>query len=373
MKEVMLSILKNHRVRLFKIVPPLVVTVVIAFAYSLYSAPEQPADQHWGNISLQMVVDTIHDNYAIRTGDFFLTRNKATALEIKKTPAALHLYDDLAVGYARLKDYRQALDQIEKKKQHIPRQEELHWYKYFANRGSFLFNIGLDMVFKEGNPGGKEYLLEALQDIRKALNIYPHDHFYREHLEVLTVQWFLRALDKPSVLNRENIFGLTALNEQFLTEIGSPEICGRNYARFLPEVIKGEIEGAGLYSRACPILLKSIIAEIRLGRGGDSFMFLTIGNLLLEMGEPYYAWHAYARAVLMKHPAEGQIKAFMKKLSYLLAGPEDPLEAIYPALWDEYHSATREAGFFSDSFRIHERTILKEGGEPTTENILGSF
>lgn len=100
-------------------------------------------------------------------------------------------FDDLAVAFDKLGEPLEALKWIDRKPKSIAKDDKDAWYRYHANRGTFLIHAWL---------GGKRPLeagKEGLRDLEEAIRINPDAHFGRENSQIKLVKAFL----KPSEAN----------------------------------------------------------------------------------------------------------------------------------------------------------------------------
>lgn len=131
---------------------------------------------------------------------FYAMRLKRVTAQLRAHPRQLALYDDAAVACDRLEHDAAAIAWIEKKRQQLVKLDTSnkavheHWYRYYANVGTFWAHHWLRAG---ANPQHLAEVKRARDCIAKAIKLKPNAHFGRERYQLLALQWIIRVVSKP--------------------------------------------------------------------------------------------------------------------------------------------------------------------------------
>jgi hypothetical protein len=123
---------------------------------------------------------------------YFEMRLQRTALLLGNDPKNLDAYDDAGVACDRLGLWDQAIQWMDKKRAELDKHDAAddtvhqHWYRYHANRGTFLMHRWI------GNGADRNQLDqvdEACLEIEQALRLNPDAHFGREKYQLAAMKW----------------------------------------------------------------------------------------------------------------------------------------------------------------------------------------
>lgn len=144
-------------------------------------------------------VDAITGRFPRNPPLYYEMRLARVERELTDRPDALELYDDAAVACDRLNRGPEAIDWMARKRQALERlkkqgrPETEHWYRYFANLGTF----EIHQWFREGaseSEIGKA--VQARDHIARAVAINPDAHFGRERVQLRTIEWVIGGRSK---------------------------------------------------------------------------------------------------------------------------------------------------------------------------------
>lgn len=123
---------------------------------------------------------------------YYEMRLTRVAAEIEKDPTRLDLYDDAAVACDRLHNDDEAIGWMAKKRTILDKvdaeQVKDHWYRYYANLGTFHAHRWLRAG---ANRGSLADLRLGRDLIAKAIEINPDAHFGREKFQLMAIDWLI--------------------------------------------------------------------------------------------------------------------------------------------------------------------------------------
>jgi hypothetical protein len=146
---------------------------------------------------------------------YYEMRLKRVAQELQAQPAKLDLYDDAAVACDRLGKSDEAIVWIEKKRAKLERldakkpQTREHWYRYYANVGTFWAHRWLH---DDGQRGRIDEMKTARDLIKKAIAIKPNAHFGREKYQLKAMEWIINP---PSIGSSKVLPDILNWQEEF--------------------------------------------------------------------------------------------------------------------------------------------------------------
>lgn len=295
-----------------------------------------------GGVSLRfaMVHDVIHERFARHGKAYYTERNRRARLAIaeerrkqgsagRPSPDYFAWCDDLGAGLDYLGEHDEAVRMLRAK---LREQEALNYqgrdlYTTYANLGTFLIH-GNFRKARDGDEAAKERLREGLAFIHKSIDVNPQAHFGREVWQAEVVEYMLAAMENPTILSKFDLIG-DKLTSYWDTEwLGSSywphnwdTHQGRHAAAFLKAPYSKEKAASIRSSIACvgaedgwkgvvrtshqePVPFDEptlgIIGMWRLGGGANPHFALTLGEIMVRVGQRYIAWCAYERAVQMK-------------------------------------------------------------------------
>ncbi|QDU64134.1 hypothetical protein Pan216_50230 [Planctomycetes bacterium Pan216] len=300
-----------------------------------------------------MVHDVLHQRYPVHGSSYYLARNRARREALRsedarrsanEPPSLAYLtnMDDLAVGHERLGEYDEAIDLMRQKlnllKRYYPAaeaesrsddsgelsEEALALYRAHANLGTFLIHAGFKPAIN-GDPKGRDLLLEGIGQIRRSLEINPGAHFDREEWQIIAVLSLLEAIKDHGRLLRYDIVG-GRLDEPL-------DVRRKAYDRewvYMARSLFGSLEGIpendkvdDMHREAAresitpvnlvdPASSNGAVREVpfdepvlgilgmwTLGGGPNPHFALALGGLMERVGQRYLAWDAYQRAADM--------------------------------------------------------------------------
>jgi tetratricopeptide (TPR) repeat protein len=150
------------------------------------------------------MVNVIAGRFARNPPLYFEMRLARVSEEIQAKPESLALYDDAGVACDRLGRYDEALRWMDLKRRQLEAQgarpQDEHWYRYYANVGTFRAHKWLAEGAKQDR---RKELQQARNEIAKAIQINPDAHFGREKYQLLVMEWLLEGDDqtgRPALL-----------------------------------------------------------------------------------------------------------------------------------------------------------------------------
>ena len=142
------------------------------------------------------LVEIITGRFPRNSALYYQLRITRCQRELAATPNQLALYDDISVAYDKLGKSGEALVWIEKKRARIPKTDTEALYRYFANVGTFRAHHWLREGAKDERRGE---LMQARDEIAKAIELKPDAHFGREAYQLQAMEWLLNAHEKQSL------------------------------------------------------------------------------------------------------------------------------------------------------------------------------
>jgi hypothetical protein len=300
-----------------------------------------------GGVSLRfaMVHDVIHERFARHGQAYYTERNRLVRQSFKDdqslapaegqlTERHFGLLDDLGVGLDHLGAHEEAVRVLRTKlrQQESLKQTGRALYTTYANLGTFLIH-GNYRRASTGDAAAKERLCEGLVFIRKSIDVNPEAHFGREVWQAVAVEFLLAALENPPLLLQFDMAGdslwrdIDPWQNRSIRDAAAWGIAGD--ARFAAKYLKNPdeyLKGSG--GRSGPVTFRGQIACVgaeapwnevvksshrgpvyfdepvlgiigmwRLGGGANPQFALTLGEIMLRVGQRYVAWCAYERAV----------------------------------------------------------------------------
>ncbi len=338
-----------------RVIRPIIVVLMVpigALAAIAFSSPRTvtsvfPLPHHIpkyeGGISLRfaMVHDVIHERYPKHGRDYYEERNRLARRALSEedagrrqgeapTPAYFALKDDLGVGLERLGKHEEAVSLMREKQ----RQQEAaglkgrDLYSTQANLGTFLILWQMEEGFAD-LPATKRRLNEGLKLVRASMISNPEAHFGREVWQAVLLEFFLVAVDDPTLLTRYDMIG-NRLDQEFgstrLSCFDPKSLWGkagksRQVGRFLQtehlnnsygesaELLRMDMRKVGAEEDwACEVVSDhekpvpfdeptlGIVGMWRYGGGANPHFALALGEIMLRVGQRYIAWCAYERA-----------------------------------------------------------------------------
>lgn len=319
--------------------------------YRVYPPPHH-VPKYLDGISLRfaMVHDVLHERYPRHGKGYYTERNRLVRRELqaaalkssgKLTDGEFSLLDDLGAGHDALGQDDEAVRILRDK---LKRQQSLGYqgarlYTTYANLGTFLIH-GSYVAARKGDAAAKELLREGLGFIHKAIEVNPGAHFGRETWQAVAVEFLLSAIDKPELLlhydligdrldaevkptwrgahraslRRRAVVNLLDASEEARAEMYQPRPDPESPGpRMRPLGLEWDITQVGAEdgwkeavkaSNDNPVpfdeLTLGIIGMWRLGGGANPYFALTLGEIMLRVGQRYIAWGAYERAAAMQ-------------------------------------------------------------------------
>jgi hypothetical protein len=155
---------------------------------------------------------------------YYRMRLERVSKEVTSTPDKLELYDDAAVAADRLHDHDTAIAWAKKKHSVLMRldpkreSQKEHWYRYFANLGTFKAHKWL----REGmNEDRVSEVKSARAAIGEALAINPDAHFGREKYQAGVLDYVLYLQEKREY---------PRTFDEFLSNLGEPQEAAKGLA-----------------------------------------------------------------------------------------------------------------------------------------------
>jgi hypothetical protein len=295
------------------------------------------APKYAGGVSLRfaMVHDVIHERYPVRGPAYYRERDRIVREKLKTLPPdsqdAFDLTDDLGVGLDKLGRAGEAVQPLRDK---LARQLKLgqggrQLYTSYANLGTCLIHANMKAAMS-GDAKAKANVREGLDFIKKSIDVNPEAHFGREEWQLHIGEYLFAAIDDPTLLTKfdcvGNTFGVEPgrdeygelpsaikragynspggekLGDQFddRGELVKPNL--REHLRLAIRGIGGEsgfpgsiLEGPVPFDE--PTL--GIIGMWRQGGGANPYFAVTLGEIMLRVGQRYIAWTAYERAHIL--------------------------------------------------------------------------
>jgi tetratricopeptide (TPR) repeat protein len=169
--------------------------------FSLLSGTVPASACLWDRDTLASEAKGIPDVIQVITGRFernpplyFEMRLKRVAAELEKRPQKLELYDDAGVACDRLGRSGEAIVWMEKKREQLEKSKlpkatlRDHWYRYYANLGTFRAHKWLHDGADRKQIGEMK---QARNEIAKAIEINPDAHFGREKYQLKAMEWII--------------------------------------------------------------------------------------------------------------------------------------------------------------------------------------
>ena len=132
---------------------------------------------------------------------YYQMRIERERAQLAKNRRQFNLHDDIAVALDKLGRDDEALQTIERKRALLPafnpgdKSNREHWYRYFANAGTFRAHRYL----KSGAPLAKlGEMKTARAQIKRAIEIKPDAHFGRERYQLMAMDWILARKSKKT-------------------------------------------------------------------------------------------------------------------------------------------------------------------------------
>ncbi len=303
-----------------------------------------------GNLTLRfaMVHDVIHERFPVHGKEYYRARNREAEQALKplntdkrgkEVEEYFRLTDDLAVGLEFLSEHQAAIDLMGIK---LAKQEALSYegrdlYSTYANLGTFLIlwqlNEGVGDV-----PKAKQRIAESIDWIHKAVKVLPESHFGREQWQVVLEEFLLAALDKPQLLLRYDMignrldfsfapndakcfdekewlenprhsltFGFNPMARRAADYLKDPK-ADRDTKQFRDLITTVGAEASWTDSvkteHKRPVAFDEpalgIVGMWRMGSGANPHFALSLGEIMLRVGQRYIAWTAFERAYRMK-------------------------------------------------------------------------
>jgi hypothetical protein len=295
---------------------------------------------HPGGVSLRfaMVHDVIHERFPRHGTAYYQERNRRANEALKELKAHstpdgkapekyFPLIDDLAVGLEFTGKHEEAITLMRDK---LKQQEKLglkgrDLYSTYANLGTFLI-LGPFRKVRPGSEEDKLILKEGLDDIKKAIAVYPQSHFGREIWQAVIIEYMIALLDNPGLLLRFDMIGdrvdrevnpgpnrsVTHI-ERFLAVGGGRELAlavERESLQPRPVQVTSCITKVGAEEGWSEAVKSSqpvpapfdepalgIVGMWRLGGGAHPIFAKALGEIMMRVGQRYIAWCAYERAI----------------------------------------------------------------------------
>jgi hypothetical protein len=286
-----------------------------------------------------MVHDVLHERYPRHGRDYYQARNAAARKEwaafLAEHPAdalpderTLSLLDDLGVGLDHLGDHAEAVSVLRDKlrRQQAGGLKGRALYTSYANLGTFLIHGNFRAV-QRGEAKARSQLREGLEFIRHSIEVNPQAHFGREEWQATAVEYLLAVCQNKHLLLRFDLIG-DCLNKDIDPSMNRCMLEDGLMVRRLDEVAEflrdPEHSGssASLRSFITPVGAEEdwamavagrndkpvqfdepvlgIVGMWRYGGGPNPLFALTLGEIMMRVGQRYIAWCAYERAVTMK-------------------------------------------------------------------------
>lgn len=147
------------------------------------------------------VIQAISGRFARNPPLFFTMRLQRTVRELQADPSRLDLYDDAAVACDRISRSDEAIIWIEKKRAQLEKLNSKnpkvrdHWYRYWANIGTFRAHRWLRAGADRKHIGEMK---QARDEIRRAIKINPGAHFGREKYQLKAMEWIVAPSKIPA-------------------------------------------------------------------------------------------------------------------------------------------------------------------------------
>ncbi|MBV9470881.1 MAG: hypothetical protein JO316_16520 [Abitibacteriaceae bacterium] len=171
------------------------------------------------------VVQVITGRFPRNPPLFYQMRLQRVAAELKKNPHQLDLYDDAGVACDRIGQDDEAIQWMHQKLPYLQQANaedkavQEHWYRYYANLGTFLAHRWLRAGANRANISQME---QARDYIKQAIKIKPDAHFGREKYQLKAMEWIISPPKDVDYDGRLNDF--LGLAEHLSYEGGQDEL-----------------------------------------------------------------------------------------------------------------------------------------------------
>lgn len=296
--------------------------------------------EHPGGVAFRfaMAHDVLHERFPKHGPAYYrerdrLTRRKLAALA-PTDPESFPLADDLAVGLERLGRTDEAITVMRGK---LARQQAAglagrDLYTSYANLGTFLIHASFKGVMA-GDPAARERFGEGVKLVEESVKVNPGAHFGRERWQAAVAQFLLAAADDPTLLRKYDCIGnrIDTPTDKLLGMSRWTEGHGRAMMRdYLYEYAEDPVPAAGAddparwddlkkYRRRITLVgaedgwdkvrvpshrhmapfdepVLGMIGMWRQGGGANPYFALSIGEVMLRVGQRPIAWSAFERA-----------------------------------------------------------------------------
>ncbi|QEL14228.1 hypothetical protein [Limnoglobus roseus] len=284
-----------------------------------------------GGVSLRyaMVHDVIHERFPVRGPGYYRERDRQARERLKTLPPdsqeAFDLADDLGVGLDKL---GRPADGVPILREKFERQQKKgltgrDLYTTYANLGTVLIHANLKAALT-GDKAAKEQAKEGLKFIRKSIEVNPEAHFGREEWQAHIAEYLLACTDTFDLLTKFDCVGdrldddarwsRSAVRMDFQWEHNtfkqdfSPDgtLKNREHRSDIRDNIRtvgvetGWPKSLTLLTLQKPVPFDEptlgIIGMWRQGGGANPYFAVTLGEIMLRVGQRYIAWTAYERA-----------------------------------------------------------------------------
>ena len=385
-----------------------------------------------GGVSLRfaMVNDALTERFAKHGKAYYTERNRLVRKELDDLKALgkpsenlndkyFALLDDLGAGIEALGDHDLAVRVLRDK---LKEQQELGYqgrqlYTTYANLGTFLIHGNFSKA-RSGDSAAKELLREGLNFIHKSIEVNPQAHFGREIWQALAVEFMLAAIENPQLLLQFDMIGnslqaqIDPSEKQCFTD--APARWGTQapwwfHVRVVDEFLRKEEEnrmkaedqailigyrayitlaGAeGNWNQAIttsnrkPVPFDEptlgIIGMWRLGGGANPHFALTLGEIMMRVGQRYLAWTAYERAGEMADRYWPDPKIQEKFVEHCRHRQFDIEEQLPSENWKERRQQFQdELAFglrYQSAYQEYEAKRIKEGASIDDPHFYDAF
>jgi hypothetical protein len=283
------------------------------------------------SLRFAMVHDVIHERFPRHGEAYYQERNRLArqAISEKGRPdddTYFGLCDDLGAGLDFLKQDDEAVRVLRDK---LSAQQALGYkdrqlYTTYANLGTFLIH-GNARAALGGDAAARERLRDGLSFIRKSIEVNPEAHFGREVWQAVAAEYMLAVSTNPKLLLQYDMVGNRLTDDVDPSRadcVTSRQMYGSGYNRSAEAALlngkesrwddldrmqlitqvgaeagwKEAVPGANAKPVPFDEPALGIIGMWRLGGGASPQFALTLGEIMLRVGQRYIAWCAFERA-----------------------------------------------------------------------------
>ncbi|HVK12481.1 MAG TPA: hypothetical protein VM597_27270 [Gemmataceae bacterium] len=278
-----------------------------------------------------MVHDVVHERFPKHGPAFYRERDHRARAKLATLPPdsdeALALLDDIGAGLDRLGRPDEAVPLLRDKLDRQARRglSGRALYTTYANLGTFLIHTNMKEA-ASGDATARAKVEEGRELIRRSIEVNPDAHFGREEWQLVAATSFLAFAKEPELLRAYDLIGNrlsrqiiipdTVLQEWEIVDLD--ESLGRPFKyvwparrRFEDPVDRGRVREyiARVGGEALP-LFHAIVGRVapfdepclgmigmwRQGGGANPHFALSLGEIMLRVGQRYLAWSCYERA-----------------------------------------------------------------------------